>query len=205
VSSVEPLLRGGATDFERQLLSAVRGERPSARQRRRMLRGLGLSSGFALWAATAHAVVTSATGKLALGLGAAAIVSLAVVPLVRERALARSAAAPALAVPAAAVGSAAPPAERIVEPVVDVTEATTGSAEAATGSAEAESAPDGPSELRAQIELLDAVKRAVNRKDGAEAMTLLASFDERFPRGVLRSEARTLRRAASRLPSDARR
>ena len=39
MSGVEPLLRDGATDFERQLLSAVRGERPSARQRARMLRG----------------------------------------------------------------------------------------------------------------------------------------------------------------------
>jgi hypothetical protein len=195
VSSVDPLLRGGATDFERQLLSAVRGERPSARQRARMLRGIGLSSGIALWAATAHAVVAGATGKLALGLGAAAIVSLGVMPFVRERALARSAGAPTLTAPAAAVGSAAPPAERVVEPVTIL---------------EAEAAPSselagGPSDLRVQIELLDAVKRAVNRKDGAEAMELLASFDERFPRGVLRSEARTLRRAASRLPSGARR
>ncbi|MET0412162.1 MAG: hypothetical protein ABW217_12750 [Polyangiaceae bacterium] len=199
MSSVEPLLRGSATAFERQLLAAVRGERPSARQRRRMLRGLGLSSGFALWAATAPAVVPSAPGKLALGLGAAAIVSLAVVPLVRERAAARNAAVPALPVSAAAVGRAASPAEHVVEPLTDVSESATDSAEAAVANAEGASAPDGTGELRAQIDLLDAVKRAVNRKDGAEAMALLARFDERFPRGVLRSEASTLRRAASRL------
>jgi hypothetical protein len=193
MSSLEPLLRRGGTDFERQLLSAVRGERPPARLRRRMMRGIGLSSGVALWAATAHAVVASATGKLALGLGVAAIVALGVVPLVQERAAARHAVtAPALTVPAAPVASAAPGADSVVEPVTD-------GAEAATDSAEAESAAAGPSDLRAQIELLDAVKSAVNRKDGAGAMALLARFDERFPRGVLRSEARTLRRAASRL------
>ena len=211
MSSLEPLLRGGGTDFERELLSAVRGERPSARQRRRMLRGLGLSSGIALWAATAHAVVTGATGKLVLGLGAAAIVTFGALPLVRERAAARNAgatsaaaasasaasaaASPAPTVFAAPIASAAPPAEAIVERATDGDESATDSAEAA----------DGASELRAQIDLLDTVKAAVNRKDGAEALALLARFDERFPSGALSSEARTLRRAAGRLPSDARR
>lgn len=199
MSSLEPFLRGGGTDFERQLLSAVRGERPSARQRRRMLRGLGLSSGIALWAATAHAVVTGATGKLVLGLGAAAIVTFGALPLVRERAAARDAAAHSAAASSAAVSapvaSAAPPADIVVEPATVGDESATASAEAANGA----------SELRAQIELLDTVKAAVNRKEGAEALALLARFDERFPSGVLRSEARTLRRAASRLPFDARR
>jgi hypothetical protein len=189
MSSVEPLLRGEATDFERRLLSSVRGERPSARQRAHMLKGIGLSSGIALWATTAQAMVTSAAGKAVIGLGAAAIVSFAALPLVREPAALPLDATAFVNAPEA---SAAAPVEAVADRAEDGVDSVTDDAEPAV-------VADSASELRAQIELLDAVKHAVNRKDGVEAMALLASFDERFPRGVLQSEARTLRRAAGRL------
>jgi hypothetical protein len=195
VNELKRLLSEGATDFERRLLRAVVNERPSARQRTRMLQGIGVSSGVALWAATAQAALVSAGGKFVLGLAAASVVALGVLPLVQQRvasdAAARSVIAPALRVDSTpnVAASAAVAVPAVVEAVPEE-----------PGAREVPSAiPDSSNELRAQIELLDAVKHAVNRRDGAEARQLLDRFDEQFPHGVLGSEARTLRRAAQKL------
>jgi hypothetical protein len=183
VNELKRLLSEGATDFERCLLGAVVNERPSVRLRSRMMRGLGVSSVITLWAVTAQAMVTSAAGKFVIGLAAASVVVGGALSVGGQRE-AREAKEAEAVLTAPHEPSAAPGvARRASDPEPSV-------------AAFAPLPADLPNALRAQIELLDAAKRAVNRGDAVEAAALLDRFDERFPDGVLRSEARTLRRAA---------
>src|SRR6185295_16088677 len=74
----KPLLREGASDFERQLLGAVLRERPSPRLRARMRRTLGLTGPLA-WAGRAQARLMGGAGKSALGVAVVGLVAAGVV------------------------------------------------------------------------------------------------------------------------------
>jgi hypothetical protein len=187
VSEPRRLLAEGATDFERRLLRAVAGERPSARQRARMLHGIGISSGLALWAATAQAVVATAGGQLALGLAAAGVVGVAALPLMHVEPPSDSPVV--ITAPVAAAPVAAAPGI----PAVRSAELQPVSHDVVTAPAPA---VDAANDLRAQIELLDRVKGALDHQDLAGASALLDRFEREFPEGVLLREARTLRRSA---------
>ncbi len=57
-------------------------------------------------------------------------------------------------------------------------------------------------DVAAEVKLLDSVRGAIARGDHAAARRLLAQYDARFPRGVLRREAKVLRRAADAASAD---
>ncbi len=57
-------------------------------------------------------------------------------------------------------------------------------------------------DVAAEVKLLDSVRGAIARGDRAAARRLLRQYDARFPRGVLRREAKVLRRAADAASAD---
>jgi hypothetical protein len=171
------LLQEGATDFERQLLRAVAGERPSPRLQARMRSGLGLS-GAVLWAGHVKAMLGTLAGKGALGvtLGLATVAAVAgyrhmtAEPAPAPLALAQ----PAVEAPAAAEPSVA---------AVDV------------------SADNG--QLREEILLLDRARSALRAGSASTALTLLDDYRQRFPTGILNREAELLRQRSTRGASSA--
>ena len=182
---LKSLLSSDATDFERQLLGAAAGERPSPELLLRMQQAIALgplapqapdaSIGGSEVSGTPVAVRAAASRwaagtwlKVALGVGAGAglvagglaIRSSEPAPLARES-------TPALEQP--------PPAAPV--------EAPTATAPSAAMSRE----------LREEIDLLDRVRAALNQGDARAASALLENYAHRFPEGRLAREATLLR------------
>jgi hypothetical protein len=208
-----PLLREGATDFERRLLSAALGERPSPRLRAQMRRGIGLT-GPLVWAGNVKAMlgtlvgksVIGAVGLVAAGGLAAAVHHAAAPPADSSPAVSPSAPVEAQQPPLAAAPVLAPPAG------APTTTDTTGSDEAASdavagkalpgsdtagddtasdhGAAERDDAANG--QLREEIRLLDQARGALQRGSAKDARSVLAEYRERFPAGILGREANVL-------------
>jgi hypothetical protein len=188
MKDLKPLLREGASDFERQLLSAAMRERPSPQLHSRMRRTLGLTGPIA-WAGSVKAMLATAVGKGALG---AAVVGLAAAGIVGLRAEQSTTPRASVAVeaPSAAPAAALP---EVVPP-------SPGLPVAAPAEPAAEPAPAADSssgELREEIQLLDAARGALQRGSGAAALEQLERYRQRFPSGVLRREAAQLRQQAS--------
>jgi hypothetical protein len=178
-----PLLREGASDFERQLLSAAMRERPSPQMRSRMRLALGLTGPLA-WASSVKAMLTSLAGKGAIGVAVVGLVAAGAIGLGSTYGGAdddvQLPAVPAVAPPSAA---------RVVE---DVPPAP--SAEEERASPEKEAASNG--ELREEILLLDQARTALQGGSGAAALAQLDRYRSRFPSGILSREAAVLRQQA---------
>jgi len=189
MKDLKPLLREGASDFERQLLSAAMRERPSPQLHSRMRRTLGLTGPIA-WAGSVKAMLATVAGK---GAVAVAVVGLAAgVVGLRAQQAERSAPSANVAVEAPSTAPAAPiPAA--VPPSLAVAPAAAPAAPAAV-----EPAAEEPSsgELREEIRLLDEARSALQRGSGAAALEQLDRYRQRFPSGVLRREASLLRQQA---------
>ena len=193
----KPLLREGATDFERQLLRSVAGERPSPRLQARMRRGLGLS-GAVFWAGNAKAMFATLAGKAALGVTIAGLATVAGVatyrhlsaePPVRELP-ADVLAAPVAPAPVPAVAVAPAP---VLEPLASPEPKPVAAAEA--------SADNG--QLREEILLLDRARTALRQGSANRALSLLDDYRQRFPAGILNREAELLRQRSARGASSA--
>ncbi len=179
MKDLKPLLREGASDFERQLLSAALRERPSPQLRSRMRRTLGLTGPIA-WAGSVKAMLATVAGKGAVGV---AVLGLAAAGVIGLRAQQGDPPGPR-ATSASEAPSAAPPA-----PIP--------SAEPAVAPAEPAAAQPSNGELREEIQLLDEARSALQRGSGAAALEPLDRYRQRFPSGVLRREASLLRQQAA--------
>jgi hypothetical protein len=193
MKDLKPLLREGASDFERQLLSAAMRERPSPQLRSRMRRTLGLTGPIA-WAGSVKAMLATVAGKGVIGV---AVVGLAAAGVVALRADPGERSAPRTDV-AREAPSAAPQAAPMLVPPTPAAEP------AEPAAAPAVAAPSG--ELREEIQLLDEARSALQRGSSSTALEQLDRYRQRFPSGVLRREASLLRQqaaAAARAPGTA--
>ena len=188
MKELKPLLREGASDFERQLLSAALRERPSPQLRSRMRRTLGLTGPIA-WAGSVKAMLATVAGKGAVGVAVVGLAAAGVVGLRAqqgERPAPRAAVAveapsatpsePIPALPTRPAGSAVPAEPAVAVPPV---------AESSNG------------ELREEIQLLDQARGDLQRGSGVAALEQLDRYRQRFPSGVLRREAALLRQQAA--------
>jgi len=189
----KPLLREGASDFERQLLGAVMGERPSPQLRSRMRRTLGLTGPLA-WASSVKAMLMGLAGKSALGVAVVGLVATGVVG-VRSMQAERDETRVSLAPEATAV---------VIERAPTVREPVTTPAPQKSAKAPEQNASGG--ELREEILLLDQVRAALQQGSAAAALEQLDRYHQRFPSGILSREAALLRQqaAARRAPRTAR-
>jgi hypothetical protein len=185
----KPLLREGASDFERQLLSAVRRERPSPQLRSRMRYTLGLTGPIA-WAGSVKAMLSTLASKgvisvAVVGLVAAGVVGVRSMHSDRDAPGAVRDAAPAVAVatPASPAGLPLPISSPVAAPAVEQP-------------APAPEQTAGNRELREEILLLDQVRAALQRGSGASALEQLDVYRQRFPSGILSREAAQLRQQA---------
>jgi hypothetical protein len=185
------LLHEGATDFERQLLRAVAGERPSPRLEARMRRGLGIS-GAVLWAGNVKAMLATLAGKGVLGVTLAGLATVAGVATYRHM----TAEVPSREVPAALLAAApaapASPAAASNQPAIEPPPA----ASQPNASASELSADNG--QLREEILLLDRARSSLREGSASQALTLLDDYRQRFPAGILKREAELLRQRSVR-------
>jgi hypothetical protein len=191
------LLSHGATDFERQLLRAVVSERPSSLLRSRMQRGLGLVGPLA-WATNVKAMFGTVTRRAAVSVavvGAVVAGGFAAVGWLPSSTGDDSlGAAPARqAQPAQQAVGAVPvdegPAAVAAAPIDPATAADVGPSDATSGEPPV---VDDDSQLREEIALLDSARAAIQRADRETARATLNVYRERFPRGILRREAKLL-------------
>ena len=191
MKDLKPLLREGASDFERQLLSAAMRERPSPQLHSRMRRTLGLTGPIA-WAGSVKAMLATVAGK---GMVGVAVVGLAAAGVVGLRAQQSSAprasvaveaprAAPAATAPTAALPAVMPPPAAVALPAEPAAQPPA-SADSSSG------------ELREEIQLLDEARGALQRGASSTALERLDRYRQRFPSGVLRREASLLRQQAA--------
>jgi hypothetical protein len=196
MSELKPLLSSDATDFERQLLGAAAGERPSPELQLRMERAIGLGPavvpapdagvGQELSGTRAAVKATSPRvggARLQAALGAAVGIGLVAggVALFSRDAPPAPTAAPVTPVS----NSAAPP----VEPVPAAVPVPNPSEDMSRESRE----------LREEVDLLDRVRGAVSQGDAPTAAALLDRYFARFPQGALVREAAVLRTRATEL------
>ncbi|MEY4545926.1 MAG: hypothetical protein RL685_2121 [Pseudomonadota bacterium] len=203
MKDLKPLLRDDASDFERQLLNAVRRERPSAQLQASMRGTLGLTGPVA-WLGAVRAALSTTAGKSALGVAVVGLVAGGVFASGVVD-LSGSSAAP----PAPATVLTAPAAPRpVLEAAPVLTQprapraAEARAAEARTAEAHAAEASASDTEdlssrqLREEILLLDRARGALQRGSRAGALRELDHYQERFPQGILSREATQLRQQA---------
>lgn len=196
------LLDDGATDFERWVLETARNEKPDAQLDQRMLSALsGAALGASVLAASSGAAKAGLrVGKWSLvkwGAGIAGITGVALTAFVLGRGAPEPAGArapeakPQAALVAAAVRESEPsvpsaPASPALEaPVAPSTAQQSSSARASAAK------PVDP--LKDELALLQRVRSALAAERAGAALTLLAQYERRHPRGQLRQEATVLR------------
>jgi hypothetical protein len=187
VNDLKTLLSSDATDFERQLLGAAAGERPSPELQLRMQQAIGLAP-------------LALQGRPDASIGGP---ELSAAPVVVKAAASQWAAGTWLKV-ALGVGVAAgvvagglairsrEPAPPTAAPLTRVTPAFEQPAPPAPVEAPAPSAARSR-ELREEIDLLDRVRTALDQRDARAASALLENYATRFPEGRLAREAAVLR------------
>ena len=202
----------GATDLERRLLDAAARELPSVELTRKMQQALGLSIAAGAVTATATAVAKSSGAGAAASAGATApsfawpAISVGVIALavtgavvgVRSTANHHAAGKPLAAVvaPAPAPAIAPPPAlaQAAGAPAAGVAPPAGLGGRMARASARHHAALAAtPSDLRAEIALVDAVRTSVAGGADDRALTLLHRYEASYPRGTFRPEAAALR------------
>jgi hypothetical protein len=216
VKDLKTLLSSDATDFERQLLGAAAGERPSPALQLRMQQAIGLGpvalqgpepgrdasiggpevSGPRLAVKAATSKWAGGTWlKVVLGVGAAGFVAGGLALRSREPAPLTRAPTP--------TGTPVPERPALLAPEAAPVEAAP--VEAATPNApSAATSPEVSRELREEIDLLDRVRTALNQRDARAASTLLESYTTRFPEGRLAREATVLRARTAQVARTAR-
>ncbi len=200
----------GATDLERRLLNAASRELPSVELTRKMQQALGLSiAASAMTAAAvksssaAMATTTAATSAPAfawpvISVGVLALAVTGAVVGLRSTASHHAAPRPVASVPAIVLGPApvaptpiaaqAPaPAARDFERVVERPSSIPARAHHHALAAAT------PSELRAEIALVDAARSAVGNGADDRALVLLNRYDSSYRAGTFRPEATALR------------
>ena len=184
-------LDGDGTAFERALLTAVADERPSRDLHRKMRLGMGLvGAGAMAKAASANWNQLALAGAVVVGLvtGGAVVAKhqAAEAPVVVQNA------APPAPAPVA-------PKTAAVEPVpVTVPELPAEAPKVAPSEpAQKEAKYQHPvADIREEIRLLDQARGAVRSGKHAQALRVLAKYDQKFPRGQFRQEAKVLRMEA---------
>jgi len=177
------LIEEGSTSFEQSLLSAMADERPSPELVARMEQGLGLAASGG--AATAAAGGMAGWAKLTVvGLVA---VGLAGVGFTQLRGADAAAVAPPTVKPVPvkveAPVAAAPTPVSVTDLAVQDDPTPSRPRPAASGTAD----------LREEIRLLDEARAAVRAGKSNEALSLLAKYNRKYPRGQFRQEAQVLR------------
>lgn len=191
----ERLLEGG-TEFERALLRGGLGERPAADLTRRMALGVGVS-GALTYTSTAKALMQSwwgkATAALVVGAGVAGVVATV---STRDAAPEAQSGEPATqAAPMVPAEHAAGEQSREDSPALVIEDLETDELDSEEGpAAQAQSRPrrTAQSSLAQEIKLLDRARALVRRGDRAGAAQVLKTYQQRYPDGVLRREARVL-------------
>lgn len=193
MDSPERLLNGGATDFERRLLEAAAGNRPSPETSARMARALGVTA----TDIGAVAVATKLTSDVAVVKTTAAAGTTVLWPWISAGVL-------GLVIAGAVVGTRtwqAAPQEARPAPAPAVAEPSAG---ALPASAPDQSLPAGPSvtsagnpaattpDLREQIALIDAARAALSSGSGRRALEILRRYQDGHPAGSFRPEAAAL-------------
>ena len=183
-------LAGDGTAFERALLSAVAHERPTRDLHRKMRLGIGLVGvGAVAKAASANWNQLALAGAVVVGL----VTGGAVVAKHQLR--------PSVEVPVVQNVAPAPVAPKTepVEPVpVTVPELPAEAPKAAPAPEPAQREPKAQplSDVREEIRLLDQARGAVKSGKPAQALRVLAKYDQKFPRGQFRQEVKVLRMEA---------
>lgn len=173
----KPLLDGEATDFERLLLESVVAERPSARASYQMQHNLGFS-GPGVWLTGSKAVLSTTVGKSTLMLLGIAMLWAGGSTLASRNSSEQS--------------EAERPQTQSTPPRSVVPHSSSVPAQ------EDPAAKTGG--LRAEIELLDRVRKALGQDKREEAARLLGTYRERFPGGALAQEASLLHAQVSAVP-----
>ena len=193
----------GATDLERRVLDAASRELPSVELTRKMQQALGLSIAASTMTA---ATVKSSSGAAMATTGAPAFawpaISLGVLALavtgavvgLRSTAGHHAMSRPAVTVPATVPGPA-PVAPKMIVAASPAPTARAGEspASSSTRAHRRAGAAATPSELRAEIALVDAARSAVATGADDRALTLLNRYDSSFRAGTFRPEAAALR------------
>jgi TolA-binding protein len=186
-------LDGDGTAFERALLSAVAHERPTRDLHRKMRLGIGLvGAGAMAKAASANWNQLAVAGAVVVGL----VTGGAVVAKHQAR---QAAEVPALQNVAPPAPEPVAPRAKPVEPVpVTVPELPAEAPQAAPAEpAQREPRAAKPvSDIREEIRLLDQARGAVQIGKPAQALRVLAKYDQKFPRGQFRQEVKVLRMEA---------
>jgi hypothetical protein len=185
-------LHGDGTAFERALLSAVAGERPSRDLHRKMRLGIGLVGAGALAkAASANWHQLALAGAVVVGLvTGGAIVAKQQVYRTIEQPAPQNVASPA---PLAVAPKPVP-----MEPApVRAPELAPEAPKAAAAEAVPKEARARPvADIREEIRLLDQARGAVRSGRHAQALRILATYDQKFSRGQFRQEVKVLRMEA---------
>lgn len=199
MKELKPLLRDDASAFERQLLNAVRRERPSPQLRARMRGTLGLTGPVA-WLGAARAALSTVAGKSAVGVAVVGLVGgLVVGGLVAGGLVATGVVGGGGGehvtpkAPNTALAAPTPPA------VPAATEAAATEAavpQPSAGVPAADTEDPGDRQLREEILLLDGARSALQRGSRATGLRELDRYRERFPEGILSREAAQLRQQA---------
>jgi hypothetical protein len=198
------LLSADATDFERRVLEAARGSKPSAAASARMARALGVATGTIATAAAAKTLAASAAASKATAASVAAVwpwVSAGVLGLAVAGGLlgARArhalspephrAAPPAIALaglpavaPPAALGAPTRPAVEVAEPQA-LRPAPIHRSRAAAST----------SDVRDEIALLDAARAEVSARNDRGAFEILRRYKDKYPAGSFRPEAAAIK------------
>ena len=194
----------GATDLERRLLDAASRELPSVELTRKMQQALGLSiAASALTAATVKssgsAAATAATSAPAfawpaISVGVLALAVTGAVVGLRSTAGHHAAQRPVATAPAVVLGPA-PVAPAPIAPTAPapVTPAFERRASVPARAHHHALAAATPSELRAEIALVDAARSAVATGADDRALVLLNRYDSSYRAGTFRPEATALR------------
>ncbi|HTB56842.1 MAG TPA: hypothetical protein VLC06_03165 [Polyangia bacterium] len=194
----------GATDLERRLLDAGSRELPSVELTRKMQQALGIS--IAAGALTAAAVKSSATPAATAATGAPAfawpVISVGVLALavtgavvgLRSTTSHHATSRPAVTAPAVVLG----PAPVAPEPIAAPAPAPTARAVEHPASISARAhrragVTATPSDLRAEIALVDAARSAVTTGADDRALALLHRYESSYRAGTFRPEVTALR------------
>lgn len=181
MSDPKRFLDGEGSDFERELLGSLAGEKPPRALTRRMRQGL-IVAGLLTSAKTGIASFIAVAGLVSVGAGGGWLVY-------------RHYAAP---VPVVTVSATQAPAPVALPPVPAeapnaVVVPSPGASERPREGAQPPSAPSAQGDLREEIAMLDRARAAVRARDGKGALAALGDYQRRFPRGTFAQEATVLR------------
>jgi len=195
----------GATELERRVLDAASRELPSVELTRKMQQALGLSiaasamTAAAVKSSSGAAMATTATGAPAfawpaISVGVLALAVTGAVVGLRSTAGHHATSRPAVTVPATVLAPAPAAPEPIAAlsptPTARTVERPTSSSTRAHRRAVAAATP---SDLRAEIALVDAARSAVTTGADDRALSLLNRYDGSYRAGTFHPEATALR------------